>query len=219
MIPPAVERPLATLANGPATAVATSATLAATSVTRPGLGSDLAHLGRRAGDGDELAPQWARLYARHRIAALDDIARAWALSEQLGCPIGDALRAATTMLREQVDLQRRIAAATAGPRATMQLLTALPILGVAMGFLTGEGTNWRKDPPLRRVYAAASWIWVGLFFGRLAVQVPLYWANAIGALGVVKIVMGVPLYVLAAFFTFRILQPVWAAKRAVRDQA
>ncbi|MBB2893042.1 type II secretion system F family protein [Flexivirga oryzae] len=121
----------------PATAVATSATLAATSVTRPGLGGDLAHLGRRAGDGDELAPQWARLYARHRIAALDDIARAWALSEQLGCPIGDALRATTTMLREQVDLQRCIAAATAGPRATMQLLTALPILGVAIAALIG----------------------------------------------------------------------------------
>ena len=29
---------------------------------------------------------------------------------------------------------------------------------------------------------------------------------------------GVPLYVLAAFFTFRMLQPVWVAKRAARDQ-
>ncbi len=101
----------------------------------------------------------------------------------------------------------------------ISILVRWPLLGVAMGYLTGEGTTWRRDPQLRRVYAAASWIWVALFFGRLAVQVPLYFAGAIGALGVVKIVMGVPLYVAAAYFTYRLLAPVYRAKRAHADEA
>ena len=101
----------------------------------------------------------------------------------------------------------------------ISILVRWPLLGVAMGYLTGEGTSWRKDPQLRRVYAAASWIWVGLFFARLAVQVPLYLAGAIGALGVVKIVMGVPLYIAAAYFTYRLLAPVYRAKRAHLDAA
>jgi hypothetical protein len=101
----------------------------------------------------------------------------------------------------------------------VSILVRWPLLGVAMGYLTGEGTAWRHDPQLRRVYAAASWIWVGLFFGRLAVQVPLYLAGAIGALGVFKIVMGVPLYIAAAYFTYRLLAPVYRAKRAQKDAA
>lgn len=121
----------------PATAVATSASLASGRVSRPGLRDDLGRLAQQSAAGAELAPLWARIYARHRIPALDDIARAWALSEQLGCPLGAALGAATAMMREQADLERRIAAATAGPRATMQLLTALPILGIAIASLIG----------------------------------------------------------------------------------
>jgi hypothetical protein len=100
----------------------------------------------------------------------------------------------------------------------ISIIVRWPLLGIAMGYLTGEGTSWRKDPELRRVYAAASWIWVALFFGRLAVQLPLYFAGAIGALGVLKIVMGVPLYVAAAYFTYRLLAPVWAIKREKRTE-
>ena len=121
----------------PTTAVATSAALAAARVDSPRLRDDLRLLARQAADGDELAPRWARLHARHRIPALEDVARAWGLSEQLGCPLADALRAATTMLREHIDLQRRIAVTTAGPRATMQLLTLLPVIGVAIASLIG----------------------------------------------------------------------------------
>jgi hypothetical protein len=101
----------------------------------------------------------------------------------------------------------------------ISILVRWPLIGVAMGFLTGEGTRWRQDPQLRRVYGAASWVWVVLFFGRLAVQVPLYFAGAIAALGVMKIVMGVPLYVAAAYLTYRLLRPAWVAKRGARAAA
>jgi hypothetical protein len=100
-----------------------------------------------------------------------------------------------------------------GTAFLVSILIRWPLLGIVVGYLTGDGTSWRQDPVLRRTYAAASWIWVVLFFGRFAVQFPLYLAGAIGALGVLKIVMGIPLYVAAAYFTYRLLKPVWEAKR------
>ena len=84
-------------------------------------------------------------------------------------------------------------------------------------FFTGTGTTWRQDPLLRRAAAAASWIWVGLFFGRLAVQLPLYLAEAVGPLGVIKIVMGWPLFLAAAYFTYRVLAPVYADLNSRKD--
>lgn len=126
----------------PATAVATSALLTSATVSAPALRDDLQLLARQSAAGAELAPLWAGLQQRHDVAALGEVARAWALSEQLGCAIGDALAAATTMMREQLDLERRIAAATAGPRATMQLLTLLPILGIGIAMLIGV-PPWR----------------------------------------------------------------------------
>ncbi|GGB26633.1 hypothetical protein GCM10011492_16110 [Flexivirga endophytica] len=126
----------------PATAVATSALLTASTVSDAALRDDLQSLARQAAAGAELAPLWAGLRTRNDLAALGEVARAWALSEQLGCAIGDALSAATAMMREQLDLERRIAAATAGPRATMQLLTLLPVLGVGIAMVIGV-PPWR----------------------------------------------------------------------------
>ena len=102
-----------------------------------------------------------------------------------------------------------------GSAFLISILVRWPLLGIVIGYLTGDGTAWLKDAVLRRTYAAASWIWVLLFFGRLAVQVPLYLADAVAALGVVKIVMGWPLFLAAAYFTYRLLAPIWAAKRGV----
>jgi hypothetical protein len=96
----------------------------------------------------------------------------------------------------------------------ISILVRWPLLGIAMGYLTGDGTAWRRDPALRRVYSAASWIWVGLFFGRLAVQFPFYLAGNVAVLGVLKIVMGIPLYIAAAYFTYRVLKPVWEERRS-----
>ena len=100
-----------------------------------------------------------------------------------------------------------------GSAFLISILVRWPLLGVVIGYLTGDGTAWRRDPALRRTYAAASWIWVLLFLSRVVVQVPLYLAGAVAALGVVKIVMGWPLFLAAAYFTYRLLAPVWQARR------
>ena len=104
-----------------------------------------------------------------------------------------------------------------GTAFLISILVRWPLLGIAMGYLTGEGTAWRRDPALRRVYAAASWIWVGVFGLRLLVQVPLYLADAVAALGIAKVVLGWPLYLLGAYVTYRVLAPVYRAKRAAAE--
>jgi hypothetical protein len=101
-----------------------------------------------------------------------------------------------------------------GSAFLISILIRWPLLGVALGFITGEKTAWRADAKLRRLYAAASWIWVGVFFSRLAVQLPLYFAGAIGALGTVKIVMGWPFFLAGAYFTYRLLAPTLRKQRS-----
>ena len=73
-------------------------------------------------------------------------------------------------------------------------LVGWPLVGVAVGFLMGDGTAWRRDPSKRRVLMILTLCWAGLFVLRLAVQVPLYAAGNVEALGVAKLVMGIPLY-------------------------
>ncbi len=81
-----------------------------------------------------------------------------------------------------------------------------PLIGVILGPLGGEGMAWRKDPEQVRLYSRASWIWVGVFSLRLAVQLPLYFADALLALGIAKTAMGLPIFLLAIWLTFLVLR-------------
>ena len=95
-----------------------------------------------------------------------------------------------------------------GSAFLISILVRWPLFGVFLGFFTGTGTKWRAVTEYRRAAAAATWIWAGMFFFRLGVQLPLYLGGAIGALGVMKVVMGWPLFLASAYFTYRLLQPV-----------
>jgi Protein of unknown function (DUF3159) len=81
-----------------------------------------------------------------------------------------------------------------------------PLLGVIVGPLNGEGMEWRNDPERLRLYSRASWIWVGVFTLRLAVQLPLYFADELVALGVAKTAMGFPVFALAAWLSYLVLR-------------
>jgi hypothetical protein len=89
-----------------------------------------------------------------------------------------------------------------------------PLLGVLLGPLTGEGMSWRRDPRRLRAYQRVTWLWAGLFAARLAVQLPLYYADAVGALGVARLVMGVPLFATVAWVTWMVLRSVPVATAA-----
>lgn len=83
-----------------------------------------------------------------------------------------------------------------------------PLLGVVVGYVRGDATGWRQDPRQYRAYATASWIWVAMFGLRLVIQLPMYFAGAVGMLGVAKLALGWPLFLLAAYLSYRIIHPV-----------
>jgi hypothetical protein len=89
-----------------------------------------------------------------------------------------------------------------------------PIIGVVLGPLLGEDFHWRKVPERKRVYMLAGWLWVGLFFGRLAVQLPLYLAENVNALGIARLIMGYPLFIACAWGTWLVIKRVPVARKA-----
>lgn len=82
-----------------------------------------------------------------------------------------------------------------------------PLIGHLVSLLGGPA-SWRRDPVIRARMARATWVWVGVFWLRMAVQLPLYLAGAVAALGISRIALGVPLYGLAVWVTWRIVRPV-----------
>ncbi|KQQ19802.1 hypothetical protein ASF48_12830 [Rathayibacter sp. Leaf299] len=98
----------------------------------------------------------------------------------------------------------------------VSVLVRWPLIGVAAGYLMGEGTAWRDDKRKRRLFAALTLAWAGLFLLRLAVQYPLFLAEDTTALGTWKLVLGLPLY--APLLVLTVLA-VRAEYRGARERA
>lgn len=97
----------------------------------------------------------------------------------------------------------------------VSVLVRWPLIGVAAGYLMGDGTAWRDDKRKRRLFAALTLAWAGLFLLRLAVQYPLFLAEDTTALGTWKLVLGLPLY--APLLVLTVLA-VRAEYRGARDR-
>ncbi|HLS46192.1 MAG TPA: DUF3159 domain-containing protein [Ornithinicoccus sp.] len=75
----------------------------------------------------------------------------------------------------------------------------------AVGFIVAAGdphyvehpTRWRKDSALVKVCSRLTWVLVALFVIRVAIMLPLYLAGEVAWLGVAKIALGWPAYLLA----------------------
>ena len=85
-------------------------------------------------------------------------------------------------------------------------LVGWPILGLVLGPLLGENFTWRNNPRRKRMYIKASWIWVGLFFSRIAIQYPIYKSGNVNLLGTVNLAMGYPLFFAAAYLSWMIIK-------------
>ncbi len=81
-----------------------------------------------------------------------------------------------------------------------------PLMGVFIGPLIGEGMTWRDNPSRVRLFSKISWLWVGTFLLRLAVQLPLYLSGSLVALGVAKTAMGLPVFALAIYLSYLMLR-------------
>ncbi|MCU4671974.1 DUF3159 domain-containing protein [Microbacterium fluvii] len=95
-----------------------------------------------------------------------------------------------------------------GSALLVSALIGWSLIGLAGGFLMGEGTAWRADKRKRRVYFWLAIAWAALFAARLLVQVPLYFAGDVTALGTAKLIMGLPLFA-------PLLAVTWLAVRAL----
>ncbi|MEY4498111.1 MAG: hypothetical protein RJA40_216 [Actinomycetota bacterium] len=91
-------------------------------------------------------------------------------------------------------------------------LAGWPILGLLLGPILGENLQWRKDPARARAYKRASWLWVGMFFTRIAVQYPIYRSGNVNLLGTVNLAMGYPLFLATAYGSWMILKTVPTTK-------
>ncbi|WP_285724179.1 DUF3159 domain-containing protein [Psychromicrobium xiongbiense] len=96
-----------------------------------------------------------------------------------------------------------------------------PITGLVFGFIRGENVQWREQPLRLRAYTLAAWVVAALFVLRLVVQLPLYFAQNLAALGATRLAMGVPLYALALWLAWMVSRPAArsAAEQATGDQS
>jgi hypothetical protein len=98
---------------------------------------------------------------------------------------------------------------------TLYLLANLagwPILGLMLGPILGENLLWRNHPERKRAYIQAGWLWVGMFFTRIAVQYPIYKSGNLNLLGTVNLAMGYPLFIATAYGSWMILRRVPTVK-------
>ena len=99
----------------------------------------------------------------------------------------------------------------------VSIIVRWPLIGLIVGFLTNEGVEWKKDAAKRRVLYIATWMWLGLFALRLAVEVPLYLARQTEWLAGTKLVLGVPLYAVLLWVTWLLVRAAYGRAAAVRQ--
>ena len=85
-------------------------------------------------------------------------------------------------------------------------LSGWPILGLMLGPILGENLKWRNHPERKRAYTMASWLWVLMFFTRIAVQYPIYRSGNVNLLGTVNLAMGYPLFIATAYGSWMVLK-------------
>ncbi len=99
-----------------------------------------------------------------------------------------------------------------GTAFLVSALVGWSLIGLAVGFLMNEGIAWRADSRKRRVFFWLAIAWAALFYLRLAVQLPFYFAGDVTTLGTLKLIMGLPLFAPLVAVT-------WLAVRAVYPKA
>lgn len=120
-------------------AIPTAAFRAAAEVAPPELHARLeAAAGAAAGDADELAD--ALIVEAGAMPCLDGLRRlaaCWRVVVASGAMTAPAVDRVADALQDELELDRALAAALAGPRATWRLLAALPVAGLLLGSAIG----------------------------------------------------------------------------------
>lgn len=117
--------------------------LAADARSAPGHQDPLGALAREmasaAADGDPLGPRWCEAAESAGSAELLLLAQAWSLTEDMGAPLAQAVRTTAGLLEARIAQERRLTASVAGAKATVNVLTVLPIGGPLVALVLGIG--------------------------------------------------------------------------------
>lgn len=100
----------------------------------------------------------------------------------------------------------------------VSLLARRPLIGVVVALLDPRVADWAEDPDARRVYTRATGLFALLYAAKLGVQVPLLLTGQVAALGVAKLVMGLPAFAVIAYLTW-LMHRALLARRAAREAA
>lgn len=153
------------------------------------------------------------------IAAIVRLIRRESLQFVIGGAIGVAISAwfvSRTGKAEDFFLPDMIKNAAYGAVYLLSVLLRYPLIGVLLGAIEGEPLKWIRDLDRRRTAMQATWLWVAMFGLRVGIMFPLYWAQMLNALGIAKIALGYPLFVLVVWLTYRLVRP-WYRSASSED--
>lgn len=144
---------------------------------RVGAGTDvdraLPELVLRARTGDGLSAGWRALADELHSPQLLLLARAWALSEASGAALSGAAATAARLMRTERDRRRRSEAALAGARATIRILTLLPLGGPVLAAALGLD--------LAHLYGHSPAVWACLAGGVVLLLIGRVWVGRLVA--------------------------------------
>lgn len=96
-----------------------------------------------------------------------------------------------------------LTSAAYGVGALVSILARWPLVGFLVAAAEPDyaehPTRWRRDSALVRVCSRLTWVLVALFALRVGIMLPLYLAGEVAWLGVSKIALGWPAYLVAIF--------------------
>lgn len=84
----------------------------------------------------------------------------------------------------------------------ISILVRHPLAAIALSFLSENAKSWKTDKAVYRRFFWITIMWLAMFLVRLVIEVPLYLANQVAALGVAKLVLGTPFYALIIWFSW-----------------
>jgi hypothetical protein len=90
----------------------------------------------------------------------------------------------------------------------VSILVRWPIVGIVVSMVRGWGRRWREDPAIMRRMQYATAVYVVSQSIRLAIQLPLYFADATAALGTARLALGAPYFALTLWVMWLMVRRV-----------
>jgi tight adherence protein B len=98
--------------------------------------------------GGDVTAVWSRQAEEPGAGGLRELARAWQVADRSGASLGSTLEQVAAGQTADQALRAVVGSELAAPRATGKVMAALPVLGLAMGYLLGgDPVGWLTAGP------------------------------------------------------------------------